>query len=226
MKTKHVSTAKALLVIAPALLLALVLRPAVALAWASVDVTFKAEDNGTVTPIEPLSLYLNKSACAGTFPDWATEPQTGDFIDVTPEGAISPTAIPATGYKLDYWTADTDVYLNFENWEDTYWVYRVAEGTHLDEKQISKVYVDRATTFTAHFVKDSDDSDVDPVDPVDPVTPDTKTDTDDSTTVKPADTSSKKALPKTGNASTGAAALLCAGGIIVAGVAIARKCFC
>lgn len=234
MKLKRASGVKMLLSIVPALLLALVLQPTLALATTSeVSVAYTTDGNGAVTPTEPVTVAISRGYMEGMYDD-----QGGIVTNFgVTVGYIksNPKLTPKSGYKFDYWTADVDVLVpDADNWPAPMWsgytLKRIEAGTPISNEVLGSsvdsesVFVERNTVFTAHFVgSENPDTDTDPV-PVNPATPDDTT--DDSASVKPADTSTtKKALPKTGSTlpGVGIAIAFAAGSIFVAATVLLKK---
>ena len=115
---------------------------------------------------------------------------------------------PKDGYEFSHWTANVDVTL-----ADGV----IYEGNAIAADELTQILVDDDITFTAHFKETGSD----------PVTPDSDPD-DSPDKVKPADGTSDKVLPKTGNSlpGTAAAITLGAGCVIAAGALLVRKHSC
>ena len=115
------------------------------------------------------------------------------------------------GYEFDYWTASDLVQIPGETNKDTIYF---GEGDPISADQLTQIKVFQGLTFTAHFKKDPNY--VEPDDPAD----------SSSNTIKPADSSAAKPVPKTGDTLPGAVAAVALGaGAIVAGAALLRKRF-
>ena len=115
------------------------------------------------------------------------------------------------GYEFDYWTASDPVQIPGESNKDTIYF---GEGDPISADQLTQIKVFQGLTFTAHFKKDPNY--VDPDDSGD----------SSSNTIKSADSSAAKPVPKTGDVLPGATAAVALGaGVVVAGAALLRKRF-
>ena len=122
---------------------------------------------------------------------------------------------PNKGYEFDYWTASIDVQIPGEDGSAN--PITIAQGEKITDEQLKKVLVTDDITFTAHFKQTSVDPEPEPK-PVDPDNP------DGGDTIKPADGTTGKLTPKTGDALPGATAAVALGaGVVVAGATLLRK---
>ena len=115
------------------------------------------------------------------------------------------------GYEFVYWTASDPVQIPGESNKDTIYF---GEGDPISADQLTQIKVFQGLTFTAHFKKDPNY-----------VEPDDSGDSS-SNTIKSADSSAAKPVPKTGDVLPGATAAVALGaGVVVAGAALLRKRF-
>ena len=158
MKPVYRLRTKMLLGIVSALLLALVLQPAVALASGAATITYKSEGDGYVTPTSD-SLDYNyweyKLTDIGEEGD--TEPFTGEHVYITAINILG-IADANDGSEFAYWTTDVDVYIPRPTTTgENFWVRVVKAGTKIPTAKLgdtyATIYAARDTTFTAHFTK-------------------------------------------------------------------------
>ena len=158
MKPVYRLRTKMLLGIVSALLLALVLQPAVALASGAATITYKSEGDGYVTPTSDsldYNYWENKLTDIGEEGD--TEPRTGEYVYITAINILG-IADANDGSEFAYWTADVDVYIPRPTTTgDNFWVRVVKAGTKIPTAKLgdtyATIYAARDTTFTAHFTK-------------------------------------------------------------------------
>ncbi len=138
MKSTHTTIRKALLLVVPAVLLAFVLQPVVAVAWDTATVTYETDGHGTVTP-ESTETVLQ------SYPVY----DSSDWIEVGYVGDV--TADSTERYEFDYWTADKVVYIGIEG--SPYYMKAIPIGAEITDALSSGYgyYIAEDTTFTAHF---------------------------------------------------------------------------
>ena len=166
--------------------------------------TFTTDGPGTVTT-SPEDVHLATRYRA------SADPATQGILVGQVTTCTNPTA--STGYEFDYWTSNVYVYSLSSGL-----LTAIHDGTPLTTEEVNSCYIDQNTTFTAHFKQTG------PIPEPDPVNPDDGGDTDGSDTIKPADDTTSKLTPKTGDSLPGATVAVALGaGVVVAGAALLKK---
>ena len=169
--------------------------------------TFTTDGHGTVTtPSE--DVHLAESY------EMSDDPTTKRLVGMV-SACTNPTA--SASYEFDYWTSNVDVYSLSSGL-----LTAIPRDTPLTTEEVNSYYIDQDTTFTAHFKQTGPIPEPDPVDPDEGG--DESGDADGSDTIKPADDTTGKLTPKTGDTLPGVTAAVALGaGAIVAGAALLRK---
>ena len=169
--------------------------------------TFTTDGHGTATtPSE--DVHLAESY------EMSDDPTTKRLVGMV-SACTNPTA--SASYEFDYWTSDVDVYSLSSGL-----LTAIPRDTPLTTEEVNSCYIDGDTTFTAHFKQTGPIPEPDPVDP-----DDGGDDTDNADTIKPADDTTSKLTPKTGDTLPGAtAAVVLGAGVVAAGAALLKKRCC